>query len=202
MWTSTAKSTTFNSSRATLALPAGSTVLFAGLYWAGDTSAGDDGQAAPAPGSRAGRVPPDADGDQLPAGDRERPRHGLAVGDALPGFADVTNSVAAAGNGVYTVGNVQTGTGEGRYGGWGLVVVYRNPAESVRRLLVYDGLFALQTGLRTSADVSLTGFVTPPSGTVVGRLVHPRVGRRQGHHGRHRDVRRLARSPTRSNPVA
>ena len=86
------------------------------------------------------------------------------------GFADVTSSVAAAGNGVYTVGNVQTGTGEGRYGGWGLVVVYRNPAESVRRLLVYDGLFALQSGLRTSADVSLTGFVTPPSGTVVGRL--------------------------------
>src|SRR4029079_10670848 len=44
-------STTFNSSRATVALPSGSTVLFAGLYWAGDTSAGDHGQAAPAPAS-------------------------------------------------------------------------------------------------------------------------------------------------------
>lgn len=130
------ESTTFNSSRATLALPAGSTVLFAGLYWAGDTSAGDDGQAAPAPGSRAfvSLRPPTAtsyrqvtasalDTDSLSA-------------TRYQGFADVTSSVAAAGNGVYTVGNVQTGTGEGRYGGWGLVVVYRNPAESVRRLLV------------------------------------------------------------------
>src|SRR4029078_1677633 len=86
------------------------------------------------------------------------------------GFADVTSQVAAAGNGVYTVGNIETGTRTDRYGGWGLVVVYRNPAESVRRLLVYDGLLALQSGLRTSADVSLTRFVTPPSRTGGGRL--------------------------------
>ena len=32
--------TTFNSSTADLSLPAGATVLFAGLYWGGDTSAG------------------------------------------------------------------------------------------------------------------------------------------------------------------
>ena len=60
------ESTTFNSSRATLALPAGSTVLFAGLYWAGDTSAGDDGQAAPAP----------APGRSCPSGRRRRPATG------------------------------------------------------------------------------------------------------------------------------
>ena len=48
--------------------------------------------------------------------------------------------------------------------------MYRNAAESVRRLLVYDGLLAVQSGLRPTADISLSGFVTPPSGTVVGRL--------------------------------
>ena len=64
------------------------------------------------------------------------------------GFADVTSSVASGGSGVYTVGNVATGTGENRFGGWGLVVVYRNSAEPTRRLLVYDGLLAVQSGLR------------------------------------------------------
>src|SRR6478752_3250523 len=41
--------TTVNSSTATLALPAGSTVLFAGLYWGADQSAGGNGGAAPPP---------------------------------------------------------------------------------------------------------------------------------------------------------
>src|SRR5205085_9272991 len=39
--------TTFDSSRADLSLPAGSTVLYAGLYWGADTSAGGSGAAAP-----------------------------------------------------------------------------------------------------------------------------------------------------------
>src|SRR4051794_40772807 len=38
--------TTFNSSRATVALPAGATVLWAGLYWGADTTAGTNGAAA------------------------------------------------------------------------------------------------------------------------------------------------------------
>ena len=38
---------TFNSSSATLSIPAGATVTFAGLYWGADTSAGGGGVAAP-----------------------------------------------------------------------------------------------------------------------------------------------------------
>ena len=41
-----ADATTFDSSSATVALPAGSTVLWAGLYWAGDTTAGTGGEVA------------------------------------------------------------------------------------------------------------------------------------------------------------
>ena len=41
--------TTVNSSTATLALPAGATVLFAGLYWGADQSAGNNGGGAPPP---------------------------------------------------------------------------------------------------------------------------------------------------------
>ena len=48
--------TTVNSSTATLGLPQGATVLFAGLYWGADQSAGDNNGAAPPPAtSNAGR---------------------------------------------------------------------------------------------------------------------------------------------------
>jgi len=150
-------STTFNSSRSTLALPSGSTVLFAGLYWGGDTSAGDNGADAPVPAARAlvRFATPTAAYRTITASALDTDATSTTRYQA---FADVTSFVAAA------------GTGVNRYGGWGLVVVYRNPAEPTRRLLVYDGLLALQSGLRPTADVSLSGFVTPPSGTVLGRL--------------------------------
>ena len=161
---------TFNSSRATLALPSGSTVLFAGLYWAGDTSAGDDGSAAPLAAARSIVFLQSPTATRYSTISASVLDTDATSSTRYQGFADVTSQVAAAGNGVYTVGNVETGTGNDRYGGWGLLVVYRNAAESVRRLLVYDGLLALQSGLRPAADISLSGFVTPPSGTVVGRL--------------------------------
>jgi hypothetical protein len=163
-------SSTFNSSRATLALPSGSTVLFAGLYWAGDTSAGNGGLAAPLPAARsfvAIRTPTATRYSTITASVLDTDATSTT---RYQGFADVTSQVSAAGNGVYTVGNIETGTGADRYGGWGLVVVYRNAAEPVRRLLVYDGLTSIQSGLRPTTDIALSGFVTPPSGTVVGRL--------------------------------
>ncbi|HEX2103048.1 MAG TPA: hypothetical protein VHF51_05315 [Solirubrobacteraceae bacterium] len=160
---------TFNSSRATLALPSGSTVVFAGLYWGGDTSAGSGGSAAPLPSARSAVF------FATPAAGYRIVTASVLDTDATStsryqGFADVTSQVAAGGAGVYAVANIQAGTGLNRYGGWGLVVVYRNAAEPTRRLLVYDGLLAVQSGLRPSADVALSGFVTPPSGTVAGRL--------------------------------
>ena len=56
------------------------------------------------------------------------------------GFVNVTGLVAAAGSGVYWVGDVQAGTGLDRYGGWALVVVYRDPSQPARNLTVFDGL--------------------------------------------------------------
>jgi fibronectin type 3 domain-containing protein len=162
-------STTFNSSRSTLALPSGSTVLFAGLYWGGDTSAGDNGDDAPLPAARAfvRFTTPTASARTITASALDID---ATSSTRYQAFADVTSLVQAAGNGAYTVGAIEAGTGVNRYGGWGLVVAYRNPAEPTRRLVVYDGLLPLQPGLRPTADVSLSGFVTPPSGTVRGRL--------------------------------
>jgi hypothetical protein len=163
------ESSTFNSSRATLSLPSGSTVLFAGLYWAGDTSAGSRGSAAPLAAARSVVLL------STPGSGYRLVQAGVLDTDATSttryqGFADVTSLVATAGNGTYAVGNIEAGTGENRYGGWGLVVVYRNAAEPTRRLLVYDGLLAVQSGVRPATDIALSGFVTRASGTVTGRL--------------------------------
>src|SRR4051812_19396743 len=55
-------------------------------------------------------------------------------------------------------------------GGGGWAFCPPPPADPTRPLLVYDALPPLQSGLRPTADVTLSGFVTPPSGTVLGRL--------------------------------
>ena len=41
---------------------------------------------------------------------------------------------------------MQSGTGEDRYAGWSLVVVYRDPALPLRNLTVFDGLATIQQG--------------------------------------------------------
>ena len=154
---------TFDSSSAALSLPAGSTVLFAGLYWGGDTSAGVNGAAAPsaaarstvrftAPGAAVATVNGSVDDS-------------TAAASRYQGFADVTADVKAAGSGSYTVGNVQSGTGQDRYGGWALVVAYRNLADPARNLTVFDGLTTV-SGASPTADIPVSGFVTPPSGPV------------------------------------
>jgi hypothetical protein len=129
--------TTFNDSTATVSLPPGSTVLFAALYWAADTTAGDSGSGAPTPGHRNRvqfRTPVTAAWQQVTASTM----YGGTSFNAYQGFADVTALVAGAGSGVYRVANLQSGTGKGRFAGWTLAVAYRNPAETLRALRVYE----------------------------------------------------------------
>jgi hypothetical protein len=157
---------TFDSSTATLSLPAGTTVLFAGLYWGADTSAGGSGVAAPAPASRnAVKFKP-------PGGSYSNVTASTLDTDSVSatryqGFADVTSQVQASGSGSYGVGNVQAGTGTDRYGGWSLVVAYRDPTLAVNWVSVYDGFGSTGFGGgNSSTDLVLTGFQTPASGTV------------------------------------
>ncbi len=165
-----ADATTFNSSRATLAMPAGSVVLWAGLYWGADTTAGTAGAAAPTPAANATvkfGVPPLGTYQSVT---------GAVDTDSLratryQGYADVTAAVQAAGAGQYTVGNVQAGTGQDRYAGWALMVAYRDPAQvQVKRLIAWDGFTSLVSGSRPSVDLNLTSFLTPPTGTVAAKV--------------------------------
>ena len=140
-------------------------MLFAGLYWGGDTSAGAaGGVAAPAAGSRGTVLlaPPGGGYSTVTASTLDG---STAAASRYQGFADVTAAVQAGGAGDYTVANVQAGTGQDRYAGWGLVVAYHDPAQPPRNLTIFDGLRTVNTGT-PALDIPVSGFVTPTSGPV------------------------------------
>jgi hypothetical protein len=156
---------TFTSSSSQLSIPAGATVVWAGLYWSADTSAGSNGSNATSAGSRGQvrfRVPGGsyqtltaAGGDLINAsGQTTRYR----------GFRDVTSQVASARGGTYWVANVQSGTGNDRFAGWGLVVAYRDSAQAIRRVNVYDGLAFVDNASPSSTTIQ--PFFTPAAGAV------------------------------------
>ena len=167
---------TFDSSSATLSLPSTATVLFAGLYWGGDLSAGAAG-GAPAPGgvppggvAAAGRVgfraPGDAAYSTLNAAAADLNFSTLAgQTNRYGGFVNVTSQVQAAGAGTYSVANVQAGTGQDRYAGWSLVVAYRDSSQPPRNLTVFDGFASINSG-SPPVNIPVSGFETPPSGPV------------------------------------
>ena len=166
---------TINSSEAQLTIPAGATVAFAGLYWSADTSGGSGGAAAPSPAFRGtARLDTPAAGGYSTVTAAVVDDSG-AVSTRYQAYADVTAQVTAGGSGTYRVGNVQAGTGSDRWGGWYLVVVYRQPSvTTVRRLAVYDGLQTLPGSAPAvnSYQLTLANFIASNqyTGTVRGRL--------------------------------
>jgi uncharacterized repeat protein (TIGR01451 family) len=146
---------TFSSSSATLTLPAGATVLWAGLYWQGDSNNG-------ARNTVRFRTP--ATAYQTLTASR------LDVsGTVYQGFIDVTALVQSAGSGTYWTANVySTNNTANVFAGWGMVAVYRLASAPPRNLVVFDGFALVQTGNTVSFGVS--GFITPPAGPVNTRL--------------------------------
>ena len=153
--------TTFDSSSATLSVPATATVRFAGLYWGADTSAGTNGSAAQnaAMSDTVELKAPGASSYQMLTADQLD-----SSGTTYQGFRDVTSIVQAAGNGSYTVANVQEGTGQNRYGGWSLVVAYADPTDVARNLTIFDGYGSVSSGAPLTLNIS--GFRTPSGGPV------------------------------------
>ncbi len=155
---------TFSSSYADLAIPAGSTVLWAGLYWGGDYS-GAGGTAAPNAAARNTmkfRRPGAASYADITASVIDESV--LNIG-RYQAFADVTALVTAGGAGLYYGANVQAGTASDHYAGWSLVVAYRNTSEPARNLTVFDGFKTIRT-TDPPTDIVVSGFLTPPSGDV------------------------------------
>ena len=161
--------TTFDSSSAQLNLPQGATVLFAGLYWGGDLDTGS---------SIASKLARKQVKFETPSSGGYSNITGTLIGansagSSNPGgyhaFADVTGLVSAAGNGTYTVANVQATQGvtsSGRYAGWSLVVAYNDPNSPPRNLTVFDGYGEVDVKLPpTATTIPISGFETPPVGS-------------------------------------
>ncbi|MEU8815898.1 Ig-like domain-containing protein [Actinoplanes sp. NPDC048796] len=165
---------TFNVSTTKVTLPTGgSKVLFAGLYWGADLSAGNSGVAAKNE-SNADKVlfrtPASAAWQTVTATTLFQ----NASIKAYQGFADVTALVSGAGDGDFSVANIQAGTGKDRYAGWSLVLAYQNPNEAMHSLRVFDG-FGVVTSKDTQVDINVTGFQTPDLGPVnatIGTVVY------------------------------
>lgn len=155
------------SSSATLSLPAGSQILFAGLYWgarAGENAAGRNQIFVKPPGSGSYQS---ISGTLLGTITTQ----GTNTSRPYTAFADLTSLVQAAGNGTYWVGGILAATGNdglGFYAGWSLVVVYRDTAQSLRNLVVYDGLAVVSSG--NPVTITPSGFLAPYFGSVNARV--------------------------------
>ncbi|MCL2463680.1 MAG: hypothetical protein FWF28_01230, partial [Micrococcales bacterium] len=164
--------TTDNSSSSTLALPAGSTVLWAGLYWGARLQAGTGGKSASAStiDRMSFKAPGDASYRTIAASTAARDQFGpnSSSYNAYQRFADVTSIVRAAGNGSYWGANVTAATGQDRYAGWAMTVVYTAPGLPLRNLTVFDGFDTVSQG--TSQTVTVSGFLSPKSGAVDAQL--------------------------------
>ncbi|HEY0360844.1 MAG TPA: hypothetical protein VGC83_01120 [Solirubrobacteraceae bacterium] len=148
--------TTLDSSAATVSLPAGSTVLWAGLYWSGHSSSVNrDKVQFKAPGAGSYTQLTAAPADLLTS---------TTQAARYRAFRDVTAEVAAAGAGTYWVGDVQSTTGTDRFAGWALFVAYRDNAQPIRRLNVYDGLGTVDS--THTFQTTIAPFHTPATGTV------------------------------------
>ncbi|WP_329457399.1 DUF3344 domain-containing protein [Streptomyces sp. NBC_01497] len=142
---------TYNSSRADLAIPDGATVSSARLYWGGNLRVGEQ-----KPVADAGRVlvaEPGGEYREVLA-DTVLGHRRTAAADVYQASADVTGLVRGAGPGMYTVAQADVARGRsavGAFGGWTLVVAYEKADEPLRRLALWDGFEALDSGHRSVA---------------------------------------------------
>jgi Domain of unknown function DUF11 len=132
---------------ATASRPAGSTLLFAGLYWGGPLAAG---RAAP----REVTLQVGSQAPRMVAADEFASDPGSGFG----AVADVTAQFRGTGP-LVDVTVADAGTGQ-----WSLVTAWRSPAEPLRDLRVVDGLVRATAAEPTTVAVS--GLSTPRRGPV------------------------------------
>jgi uncharacterized repeat protein (TIGR01451 family) len=157
-----------------LRLPQNSRVLFAGLYYGGRYQAGDGGQSPPDPNARNTvllSTPASTTYQKLTAPSVDYANDTNNVPREYQGFVDITSIVEAAGPGMYTVANVQLGTGlnADQSGGWAIAVAYQDSNQPTRNLTIFDG-FKFVTAGGAPVDIPLSGFQTPNSGPVNTRV--------------------------------
>ncbi|MGB5463381.1 MAG: T9SS type B sorting domain-containing protein [Aureibaculum sp.] len=147
---------TFNSSSARFTTGACNRVIYAGLYWG----------SVFAPSNLA----PNQVKFKIPGGNYQD-----LVADANIDkiyYKDVTSIVGSNlhPDGDYFVANIVTTVGRGQSAGWSLVLIYEDPAESRKYISTFDGLSAVTSLPYNVVDFNYSGFVTPPTGPVRGKI--------------------------------
>ena len=160
---------TFMSSSDSIALPNCSQVLWAGLYWsariaANTTNYANRSQVRLKLNTGAYQVLTADQTLDVPTINGQSWSH-----PSYYCFKDITSIVTSNGtNTRFTVANVTAETGSNRWGGWSVIIVYKNVLQSMRNLTVFDGFANISTG--NSLNIPISGFTTPPSGPVTFEL--------------------------------
>ncbi|NMH68324.1 DUF11 domain-containing protein [Bacillus sp. RO3] len=171
-----------NSSSAELVIPSGSTVLYAELIWGGNYLSRDEdisllidsSVTLTDPSSTDTVVAPDPATSNQPI---------FTVNNIDRGFYmrsnDVTAVVQSAGPGTYTVSGVPglldpllASTANTNHAGWTLAVVYANDTLPNRSMNLFVGAQGIvNNNTNPIVDITVSGFMTPPSGDVDSRLL-------------------------------
>ncbi|MFD5463832.1 hypothetical protein ACFWIQ_13570 [Kitasatospora sp. NPDC127059] len=159
----------YSASSADLGLIDGSTVKYARLYWGGTRGIGDtvlpenriDGVYLKVPGA-----------NQYRAVNNDQPSIGYITTDVESSYqasADITDLVKQAGNGTYTVANMDSVVKPHSWGGWTIVVAYENDCKPMRHIHLWDG-FQVELPDSPERRINLGGLNTPKEGPVGGKI--------------------------------
>ena len=160
---------TWMSSSDSLNLPSCSTISFAGLFWGagGSTSSSTDPDGVHWATRTHVKIKLNNGNYQDLTADYSQDN--TTGYHSYHCYKNITNIVAAAGaNGRYTLANMpllnDNGTTKNRWGGWQIVIVYKNELQTLRNLTVFNGL-ANVSGT-TATNIPISGFLTPLTGPV------------------------------------
>ncbi|WP_025616278.1 T9SS type B sorting domain-containing protein [Cellulophaga baltica] len=180
---------TFSSSSSSLSLPDCSKIYYAGLYWSANyerevkstrySSLPNDSRRLDfttvklkVPGGSYIDIVADTNAD--PVGEEDDVIYDNVNFNDSPYvcYKNVTNQLQALADptGEYTVANIRAtrGVSVGGAGGWTLVIIYENPTLPGRYISTFDGYAGVRGS--STADITVSGFNTIPSGTVKARL--------------------------------
>ncbi|MFA5216459.1 LamG-like jellyroll fold domain-containing protein [Sulfuricurvum sp.] len=148
-----------NSSSANLALPSGSKILWAELYWQGifPTNFATDKNTAK---TIKFKIPGTSTYNTVTASQLDY------SGSAYQGIADVTSLLNLNNpNGDYDVADMVTKLGKSAYGAWALSIMYEDDNDNLKNMTAYDGFKAIFASSSTQT-VDVSGFRTPLSGPI------------------------------------
>src|SRR5882724_769133 len=147
-------------STAVLAVPAGATITYARIYWAGMLAtpmSSDDSVRVEFPSGAVNQVVPADDQFSVPRGGNSW----------YQSTAEITDIVTANKSGAYRISDVASVnlnglTSDDPLIGWVVVVFYSLPGDPPRNLALFDGLDLVPQGGQT--QVTIDGFLVPNAG--------------------------------------